>query len=208
MSGTTRARILRFTLSERAVHWIVAIAFFSMLVSGIAMGRPRTFQNFTYTWHIISAGLLVIGLAAVIFRGDRRALRATSRELRRIDALDRRWLASVPRATLGRASLPSAGRFNGGQKINFLLVSSLLAALLVSGLGLIATGQPASPVLKAAHVAAAYLAAILVVGHLYMALINPSTRPALRGIITGHVDASWLLKHHSRQEAEDATNAH
>jgi cytochrome b subunit of formate dehydrogenase len=47
-------------------------------------------------------------------------------------------------------------------------------------------------------VASAYLLAVLVVGHLYMALINPSTRPALSGIVSGTVEGSWSRTHHPR----------
>ena len=73
------------------------------------------------------------------------------------------------------------------------------AALFVSGIGLLITGShPVSPAFKAAHVVAAYTTVVLVAGHLYMALINPSTRPALRGMISGKVDATWVRKHHTR----------
>jgi formate dehydrogenase subunit gamma len=198
-----RTRVLRFTLSERTVHWIVAAAFFSMLISGLLMGRPRNFQNFTYTWHIVSAAVMVGGLLAVVLGGNRRALRTTGRELRRLDAFDRAWLARAPLAAIRRSSLPPAGRFNGGQKMNFLLLSTLLFLLAVSGLGLLITGSPAIPVLKVAHVGSAYLSALLVLGHLYMAIINPSTRPALRGIITGTVDAAWVRRHHTRGASHD-----
>jgi len=37
----------------------------------------------------------------------------------------------------------------------------------------------------AVHKAATVAAVLLVGGHLYMAVLNPSTRPALRGILTG-----------------------
>ena len=34
--------------------------------------------------------------------------------------------------------------------------------------------------------------------HLFMALINPSTRPALRAMVRGDVDRDWAAHHHSR----------
>jgi len=37
---------------------------------------------------------------------------------------------------------------------------------------------------------------VLVCGHLYMAVLNPGTRHALRGITTGRVDAEWAAHHH------------
>jgi formate dehydrogenase subunit gamma len=193
------ARVLRFTASERAIHWIVAIAFFSMLGSGLLMGHRGSFHNLMYAWHLASAGILVVGVAAVALRGDRRALGRTRRELTKIDALDRAWLANVPAAVLGQRPQPPAGRFNAGQKVNFILIGCLLTSLVVSGTGLVIAGSPPNATFKVAHVAAAYLSVILALGHLYMALINPGTRPALSGMISGTVDLAWLRKHHPGQ---------
>lgn len=201
---SVRTRVLRFTRSERAFHWIIAVSFFSMLASGLVMGHRGSFHNLMYGWHLVSAGLLVLGVAAVALGGDRKALSRTRRQLTNVDALDRRWLARMPAAVFRESPEVPAGRFNGGQKINFMLVSVLLAALFVSGIGLVLTGHPITPALKASHVVAAYAAALLVVGHLYMALVNPSTRPALRGMLSGSVDAAWEQKHHSRPGEGDA----
>jgi formate dehydrogenase subunit gamma len=191
--------VLRFTRSERAFHWLVAGAFFVLLITGVLMGHRGTFHDVMYAGHLTSMGLLVIGLALITVRGDRRALSQSRRELSRLDALDREWLARVPASVFRHSPETPAGRFNAGQKLNFMLVSVFLAALFVSGIGLLITGShPVNSAFKAAHVAAAYLAFVLVLGHLYMALVNPSTRPALRGMISGKVDAAWVRKHHER----------
>jgi formate dehydrogenase subunit gamma len=39
-------------------------------------------------------------------------------------------------------------------------------------------------------------------GHVFLALINPTTRPALRGMLTGRVDRAWAVRHHPRWVAE------
>jgi formate dehydrogenase subunit gamma len=194
--------VLRFTSSERAFHWLVAAAFFVLLLTGLLMGKHGSFHNVMYTMHLASAGVLLAGIGVIVLGGDRQALSRTRRELSSLDAIDREWLARVPAAAFRRSPEVPAGRFNAGQKLNFLLVAALFGALFVSGLGLIAIGShPVNPVFKTAHVVAAYLAAVLVVGHLYMALVNPSTRPALRGMISGSVDADWVRKYHSRLDA-------
>lgn len=198
--GRAPSRVLRFTGSERAFHWLVAVAFFVLLLTGLVMGKPAAFSNVMYTIHVASGGIMVVGLAAIVLRGNPRALGRTRRDLTTLDALDRQWLARVPAAVLKRSAETPAGRFNAGQKLNFILITLLLAALFVSGIGLVITGShPVNPVLKAAHVVAAYTAVLLVAGHLYMALINPSTRPALRGMISGKVDAAWVREHHGRE---------
>jgi formate dehydrogenase subunit gamma len=191
-------RVDRFTGSERAIHWIVALAFFSMLGSGLTMGHRGSFHNLMYGWHLGSAGVLVLGIVLVVLGGNRRVLSRTGRQLRSLNRLDREWLRSVPGALLQHRPQPPAGRFNAGQKVNFLVISFLLTALFASGVGLVLTGHAPHQLFKAAHVAAAYLAVVLVVGHLYMALLNPGTRPALGGMISGKVDRDWLHRHHPR----------
>ena len=199
MAVPTPARVLRFTRSERAFHWVAGAAFFSVLVSGLPMGKAGSFHNVMYAWHLSSAAVLVFGLAATVSLGDRRMLALTRRELSTFDASDRKWLARAPATVLNHMPVLPAGRFNAGQKLNFILVTLLFAALFVSGIGLLVIGShPTSPAAKAAHVVTAYTTALLVAGHLYMALINPSTRPALRGMISGRVDADWVREHHTR----------
>lgn len=41
----TRDRVRRFTRSERAVHWLTTLAFFSLLVSGLIVGRRGVFTT-------------------------------------------------------------------------------------------------------------------------------------------------------------------
>jgi len=38
---------------------------------------------------------------------------------------------------------------------------------------------------------------VLVAGHMYLALIHPATRPALRGITRGSVRRDWAEHHHA-----------
>jgi formate dehydrogenase subunit gamma len=78
-------------------------------------------------------------------------------------------------------------------------VCLLLLAVTVSGLywwarlhGFVAN----SNLDGAVHNVAAVAIIVLVCGHLYMAVLNPGTRRALRGIVTGRVDAEWAAQHH------------
>ena len=38
----------------------------------------------------------------------------------------------------------------------------------------------------------------LVAGHLYLAVLHPATRHALRGMTLGDVDEDWARKHHAK----------
>jgi cytochrome b subunit of formate dehydrogenase len=104
-------------------------------------------------------------------------LSRTARQLHTIDDLERAWLRSVPAAVFGHRTQPPAGRFNAGQKVNFILISLLLVALFISGVGLVVSNSAANPLFKAAHVAAWYLSIVLIVGHLYMGSSIPAPAP-------------------------------
>ena len=188
-------RIRRFTLTERATHWLTAVAFFSMLGSGVLIGRSGSFHNVMYAWHLASAAVLVGGVALLALGGDRRALARTSRDLRRLDGADRHWLASFPGVMLAGDPEPPTGRFNGGQKVNFLLIALLLAVLFATGVQTIVVG-PHHNLIFGLHKLATIAACALVAGHLYMALLNPATRPALGGMVYGEVDEAWAATHH------------
>jgi formate dehydrogenase subunit gamma len=48
------------------------------------------------------------------------------------------------------------------------------------------------------HDALMYISVVIVIGHLYLALINPSTRHSLRGMTLGSVREDWARAHHAK----------
>ncbi len=87
------------------------------------------------------------------------------------------------------------GRFNGGQKMNARLALAGLTGLYVTGVYLLTFGRSAFGHL---HGPFAFLTTALVVGHIFMAVVNPSTRHALRGMTLGSVDRDWAAHHFPR----------
>ncbi len=118
--------------------------------------------------------------------GDSRGLIRTAADIDAFDRDDLRWLA-------GRRPAPQ-GRFNAGQKVNATLTAALTVLFVVSGL-LLWFGERdtrfrfASTVVL--HDGLAFAATALLLGHLYLALIHPATRHALRGITVGTVREEW-----------------
>ena len=198
-TGLVPDRVRRFTVSERAVHWVAALAFFCLVLSGLVVGRRGTFHEVMYAWHLISAGLLVGGVMLIVATDNRRAVRKTARELGRLDDEDHVWLGALPERLLRGAPEPPVARFNAGQKVNFMLVCILLAVLYVSGVDTIIAGTHHNLVF-ASHKLGTIALSVLVAGHLYMALLNRPTRPALRGMLTGEVDRGWAREHYPRWE--------
>jgi formate dehydrogenase subunit gamma len=194
MSG----RVRRFSRTERALHWANALGFFVLLASGLVLYLPslavvvgrRPLVKDIHVWSGIG-WISLLALIAVV--GDRRGLLRTARELDVFDGDDRRWLRR-------RRPAPQ-GRFNAGQKLNASLTAAFVVLFLVSGL-LLWLGERdtrfrfASTVLL--HDALMYVSLALLVGHLYLALVHPATRHALRGMTTGSVDEAWAARHHPK----------
>jgi formate dehydrogenase subunit gamma len=197
--------VRRFTRSELVVHWTLALTVLAMIATGIGLG-VNVWHSVIFPVHVGSVFVLAGGLAVVALAGDRRAVGRTAHDLRTLGRDDRRWLVNAPRIALrGGEGGPPAGRFNAGQKVNSLLIAALLTASTASGLywwaklhGVVSN----SNLDGAIHNVAGVAIIVLVCGHLYMAVLNPSTRAALRGITTGRVDAGWAAHHHAAWVAE------
>ena len=191
-------RVRRFSRTERALHWGNALGFFVLLASGLVLYLPslavvvgrRPLVKDIHFWSGIG---WVAMLALIVLLGDRRGLTRTARELDGFDRDDVRWLT-------GRRPAPQ-GRFNAGQKLNTALTAAFTVLFLVSGL-LLWLGERntefrfASTVLL--HDGLMYVSLVLLVGHLYLAVLHPATRHALRGITLGTVDEEWAAKHHAK----------
>jgi formate dehydrogenase subunit gamma len=53
-----------------------------------------------------------------------------------------------------------------------------------------------------------YLSVAIVAGHLYLALIHPTTRHALRGMTLGSVREDWARRHHEKWQPLSAQDEH
>jgi formate dehydrogenase subunit gamma len=205
-----RDRIPRFSRTERAAHWLLAVAFFVLLASGLALYLPalaeRVARPTAKSVHLWAAVLLGVGLVAVVLLGDRRGARRTLRDLDRYDRDDARWLAGAPGRLVTGEPAPPQGRFNAGQKLNAALVAGLMVVMAVTGF-LLWYGERDTSYRFAGtvdiHDWGTLILLLLVAGHVYLAVLHPATRHALRGMTAGDVDRDWALEHH-RKWAEAA----
>ena len=192
--------VRRFSRTERLLHWVNALCFFFLLATGLILYLPslsvlvarRQLMQSLHFWS--GVGWLGV-LAAILVLGGRRLWR-TARELESFDRDDLRWL---------RGQKAPQGRFNAGQKINAVLTAAFTVLFGVSGLLLWFGEQDtrfrfASTVIL--HDGVMYVSLALLVGHLYLALIHPATRHALRGMTLGTVSEEWARRHHGKWEPE------
>jgi formate dehydrogenase subunit gamma len=192
----------RFSRTERAIHWIHAAAFLVMLGSGLVLYLPSLAfvgnRLLVKDVHVYTAVAWVVALAFVVAVGDRRGLRATIREVEVLDVDDRLWLRRIPRPQ---------GRFNAGQKLNVALSAAFAVLFAFSGT-LLWYGERNTRFRFAdtivLHDGLTLVSLVLLVGHLYLAVIHPRTRHSLHGMVYGDVRTDWALVHH-RKWVHEAT---
>ncbi|HLJ68385.1 MAG TPA: cytochrome b/b6 domain-containing protein [Chloroflexota bacterium] len=195
----TAGRILRFTRTERAVHWVQATSFLLLLISGFVLALPQFeatigHRELLREIHLTSAFLFFFGPAIVALSGDRRSVARDVEEVDTWDADDLRWL--VP-----GGKRPAQGRFNAGQKLNAIFVAWSTVTFTITGLIMWQNRRFDTDLVSKAntiHTALAYLALFAFLGHIFLATAYPATRPALRGIVEGWVRSDWAEQHHAK----------
>jgi formate dehydrogenase subunit gamma len=198
MTEQTR-EVRRYAADERYAHWLTAIAFVLVAVSGLALYHPSMYWMSGLLgggqWTRILHPFIGIFMCVVFFY---LALRVWA-DNRMTDA-DRKWLGSASDIMAKRpVNVPEPGRYNGGQKVLFKLLVLCMLLLLLSGIALwrpyFAPALPIDVVRWGglAHAVSAFILIGLVVGHVYMSIW---TRGSVRGMIRGTVSRAWARHHH------------
>ena len=197
--------IVRFQACERHLHWAIAIPFKICYLTALILitvynpAPERPFRD-VFAWiHRLSGICLALAPPLTIFI-HRREFGMHLGNIReawswRFD--DLKWLLLMAPATLSkRVTLPHQGKFNAAEKINFIVVMSTYPLYIATGL----TIWFLKPAFLAwmIHFAMAILATPLVLGHIFMATVNPDTRVGLKGMITGRVSRDWARHHYHR----------
>ncbi|MDP2416914.1 MAG: formate dehydrogenase subunit gamma [Hydrogenophaga sp.] len=204
LHGKETGRVIeRFTYVERAAHWVNAIAFVALAVSGIVMAFGKFFLlpvigTTLFGWlayalknlHNFVGPLFAVSLVVVIITFARDNL--PSKE-------DITWLLKGG-GLFGGHEVPSH-RFNAGEKVLFWS-GVFLFGLLVVGSGVFLDKiVPAVEYTRAnmqvahmIHAAAAVLMMVMFMGHIYMGTLG--MQGAYKAMRTGYVDETWAKEHH------------
>jgi formate dehydrogenase subunit gamma len=192
--------LLRFTAAERWVHRSTALLMGSCLLTAailyigplsVLVGRRALVAQIHVLTGLGTPLPLLLGWLSKSFRDD-------LRRLNRFQPVDWEWLRRSDRRS-GR--LP-VGKFNAGQKLNSAFVAGAILVMLGSGV-LMRFGQHWPLSLRTGatfvHDWLAAAVAVVVIGHLYLALRD---RDARRGMRTGMVPVDWAHREHRRWEEE------
>lgn len=191
--------VKRYTPRERTNHWIIAISFILLAISGLALFHPAFFFLSSLlgggTWSRILHPFLGVVMAVAFFFF---AIGMWSQN--RITAADREWRKRLGDVLCNKTQgLPEIGKYNIGQKYMFWTLVISIALLLVSG---IVIWQPwFTPLFPIAlvrlaallHAVAGFVAILAIIIHIYSAIwVKGSIRAMTRGTVT----AAWARHHH------------
>jgi formate dehydrogenase subunit gamma len=214
--------VRRFELPTRLVHWSLAVPFLLLLLTGLTNYQPRLkalqwdgFRVFAWLHVLLGFAMVVIAIAVVLALLRTRSLQHDALALTDLTQDDYRWLEQQAMTLTGhRSPAPRVGRFNGGQKLNALVSAAATVGLLATGVllgvnyidkrfftvGFVGVVFPWHTLLSLAI-------APVVLGHIYLAALNPATRESLRGITRGVVRRDWAARHHPAWPAPPAEDA-
>ncbi len=198
-------KILRFRRSERRLHWAIAIPFLVCYTTAIILvfvynpEPSRPFRAvFSWTHRLSGICLILLPLLEVIrSKGDFRIHFYNIRQAWVWVWDDVKWLCLMGFAAISkRIVLPEQGKFNAAEKLNFMVLMSTYPLYILTGLAIWITD--CAFLSWIIHSLMAVIATPLILGHIFMATINPDTRKGLPGMVSGLVDREWAKHHYGR----------
>ena len=205
LPGERPTTVLRFHTTERAIHWSIAIPFMICYATALILvvfynPHPLRPYRAVFSWVHRLSGICLIVFPVVAMIRSRGRFGIHFYNIRQAwiwSAQDVKWLFLMGLAAVSsRFTLPEQGKFNAAEKLNFMLVMATYPLYILTGLLIWLPGI--AFISWIGHFAMAVVATPFLVGHIFMATINPSSRAALQGMITGFVDRRWA-KHHYRR---------
>jgi formate dehydrogenase gamma subunit len=194
--------IFRFGLTVRLLHWWTVATFAVALLTGLAMGSEME-NGSLFHLHVAAVIAMGSGFVVALIFGNTMAVLRFVRDAFLPERSDFEFIARVVSRPFHRTGV-RWGKFNLGQKGLAWMMLASLTAIIITGINSWHTdGDAAGP-----HTTAVIIALILLGVHVFMAVLNPVTRPALPGMVFGRVKRSWALHHHAKWvEDEDRRSA-
>jgi len=187
-------KILRFDISSRLLHWSHALVFFWLLITGIALFfTPKSLLGDPFIKMVhLYASLPFILLPLIIYLRGSISTRNDIKELMEWTYDDLNWFIGI----LKKNKVVPAGKFNAGQKANFLIILLIIAGLSITGFVVWTKMMFSRSFVELnfmIHDSLAILSILLLSGHIILALYYSES---LKGIIYGTVDAGWAKEHY------------
>ncbi len=192
-------KIVRYTPIERANHWLTALTFILLALSGLCFFHPffyplsRLFGGGVWTriLHPFMGVVMAVSFGGMYFKYQRQNVMTPT---------DWEWMRHVREMAGGDdRNMPEAGKFNGGQKLLFWLMSICMVLLILSGIVMwrayFSSLFPVGLIRFASVVHAASGAVLigLIMFHIYAAIW---TKESIDAMLYGWVRRAWAKQHH------------
>ena len=199
MNSRNPDRIVRYTAGTRINHWIIAISFVLLALSGLALFHPALFWLTNLfgggPWTRILHPFIGCVMAATFYLLGVKFWRDNYMQQR-----DWVWLRKINDVVGNREeNLPDVGRYNAGQKLLFFTLVVCLIGLLLSGILIWRVYFSAFfpiGVIRAGALLHAFLAFVLIsaiIVHIYAGIW---VKGSIRAMTRGWVTPGWAWKHH------------
>ncbi len=193
-------KVLRWTTFERNLHWITAVMFIALAITGLSLlfGRavliPVLGPEGFATWaeaaigiHNLIGPVFVVTILVEILLWIRHNFP---------NSTDLTWFKQGG-GLFGKGH-PSAGRMNGGEKVWFWIICTFGVAVCVTGLILdfpnYGQSRETMQLANLIHGATALVWVAVALGHIYIGTLG--TEGSLEGMATGYVSKEWAQQHH------------
>jgi formate dehydrogenase subunit gamma len=199
-AGRSGRKILRFKAFERFAHWLTALSFVILGLTGlnITFGKivllpvigPEAFSSVSEAAkyvHNFTSFAFVVGLVLIVVIFFRDNL---------LEKVDVDWLKQG--GGFIKSKHAPAGRFNLGEKLVYWLSLAAGVAVSVSGFLLLfpffGTNIADMQLAQVVHAVVAVLFVALILGHIYIGTLG--IEGAFEAMGTGEVDLNWAKEHH------------
>ena len=205
-AGRAGSKMLRFTAFERFSHWLTAVSFVLLGLTGLnitfgkivlrpVMGADAfsTLAQYAKYVHNFVSFAFVVGLALIV------GLWIKDNLPRQVD-LD--WIKQGGGFIKNKHA--PAGRFNAGEKVVFWFALGAGAAVIVSGLLLLFPFYVANiagmQTAQVVHALVGVVFVAVIIAHIYIGTLG--MEGAFEAMGTGEVDLNWAKEHHDQWFAE------
>ncbi len=192
--------VVRYSLAERGNHWIGALAYIYLLMTGLAFWSPYMYWLAAVVGGGAAARLWHPWFGLIFTASIFWTFKEWNRDMQ-IDDGDRAWGKAIPDYIKNEdENLPPVGRFNFGQKIFFWGIFYSVILLLLSGVALWYTeALPWSlRFLRYAAVLIHASAALITIGlfliHVYMSAVLEEG--SFGSMVSGRVTRAWAWTFH------------
>lgn len=215
--------VSRFSKTIRIAHWANAISIIMLYITALPLytdyfdwvGNLFGGANNAIFVHKIFAVIFILPTLFVLIM-DPKSFVHWTKQIFSWKSHDFKFLKEFPKEFFGKkADIPKQDFFNAGQKINSLLTICVAILMVFTG----AVVWFLAPYLSKGfvqwmflfHSLGAGLMIAVAIGHIYLSVGHPDSRPSLKGMTEGDVDVAYAKEHHGRWYdevvAEQASNS-